>query len=132
MAPLTAAAIIAQQVGANAIRDGLFLTYFPVASLPYFMAGAAVLAMPAALFSGRWLTRLGPGRVVPFVLGAIAISGFWSLLNERFDPHSAKPLMAKVAAAATLGSLLGGVGAERVAALLPRGAATQPRCGGPR
>ena len=153
IAPLTAAALIAQQVGSNAIRDGLFLSFFPVQSLPYFMAGAAVLALPAAHVSGRALSRLGPVRVVPAllgssallflaewglfgwqpraaavllylhssVLGAVAISGFWSLLNESFDPHSAKTLMAKVAAAATFGGLVGGVGAERVAALLPQG-----------
>src|SRR4029079_18058691 len=55
------------------------------------------------------------------VLGAIAISSFWSLLNERFDAHSAKLLMARVAGAATLGGLIGGVGAERVTALLSPG-----------
>ena len=154
IAPLTATALIAQQVGANAMRDGLFLSFFPVETLPYFMAGAAVLAIPAALLSGRVLARLGPIRVAPAifglsaalflaewgllgwlpraaavllylhssVLGAISISAFWSMLNESVDPHSAKPLMARVAAAATFGGLLGGVGAERVAALLPRGA----------
>jgi hypothetical protein len=154
VAPLTATALIAQQVGSNAIRDGLFLSLFPVQSLPYFMAGTAVLAIVAAQFSGRLLTRRGPVRVAPAlfalsaalflvewvmlrwqpaasavllyvhssVLGAIAISSFWSLLNERFDPHSAKPLMARVAGAATLGGLIGGVSAERVAALLPQGA----------
>ena len=154
VAPLTAAALIAQQVGANAIRDGLFLSLFKVQSLPYFIAAAAVLAIVAAHFSGRLLTRLGPTRVVPAlvaanaalflvewlllgsqpraavvllylhssVLGGIAISAFWSLLNERFDPHSAKPLMARVAGAATLGGFVGGVSAERVAALLPEGA----------
>ena len=58
------------------------------------------------------------------VLGGIAISSFWSLLNERFDPHSAKPLMARVAAAATFGGFVGGVSAERVAALLPAGHAS--------
>jgi len=153
VAPLTAAALIAQQVGANAIRDGLFLSLFAVQSLPYFIAAAAVLALVAAHFSGRLLTRLGPTRVVPAlvaanaalflvewlllgsqprvavvllylhssVLGGIAISAFWSLLNERFDPHSAKPLMARVAGAATLGGFVGGVSAERVAALLPQG-----------
>ncbi len=52
------------------------------------------------------------------VLGAIGISAFFSLLNEHFDPYAAKPLMARVAAAATLGGLAGGVGAERVTALL--------------
>ena len=154
LAPFTATALIAQQVGSNAIRDGLFLSLFSVQSLPYFMAGAAVLAIIAAHFSGRLLARLGPNRVAPAlfasssalflvewvllgwqpsaaavllylhssVLGAIAISSFWSLLNERFDPHSAKPLMARVAGAATLGGLIGGVSAERVAALLPQGA----------
>jgi|SoiMethySBSTD1v2_1073268.scaffolds.fasta_scaffold06488_5 ATP:ADP antiporter, AAA family len=151
---VTAAALIAQQVGANAIRDGLFLSLFPVQSLPYFMAGAALLAVTAAQLSGRLLTGYGPVRVAPAlfaanaalfvvewlllgpqpraaavllylhssVFGAIAISSFWSLLNERFDPHSAKPLMARVAGAATLGGLIGGVSAERVAALLPQGA----------
>lgn len=154
LAPLTAAALIAQQVGSNAFRDGLFLSAFPVTSLPYFMAAAAVLAVPAAHASGRLLTRFGPIRVVPAVLatsgalflaewvllgslpqaaaivlyfhssvlGAIAISAFWSLLNERFDAHSAKQLMTRVAGAATFGGLAGGLGAERAAALLPRGA----------
>jgi ATP:ADP antiporter, AAA family len=153
VAPLTAAALIAQQVGSNAIRDGLFLSVFSVQSLPYFMASAAVLAIFAAQLSGYLLARLGPARVAPAlfassatlflvewvllgwqpsaaavllylhssVLGAIAISSFWSLLNERFDPHSAKPLMARVAGAATFGGLIGGVSAERVAALFPQG-----------
>ena len=154
VAPLTAAALIAQQVASNAVRDALFLTWFEVTSLPYFMGAAAVLAIPAAESSGRLLARFGPARVVPCilgvssvlflaewrllganprlasglvyfhasVLGAIGISAFWSLLNERFDPHSAKALMARVAAAATLGGLAGGVGAERVAALMSQGA----------
>ncbi len=153
VAPVTASALIAQQVGANALRDGLFLSLFNVQSLPYFMAGAAVLAIVAAQSSGRFLTRLGPARVAPTliainaafflvewallgiqpraaavllylhssVMGGIAISLFWSLLNERFDPHSAKPLMARVAGAATFGGFIGGVSAERVAALLPEG-----------
>ena len=153
VAPLTAAALIAQQVGSNAIRDGLLLTLFSVQSVPYFMAGAALLAIVAAQFSGRLLARHGPIRVAPAlfassaalflvewlllgwqpaaaavllymhstVLGAIAISSFWSLLNERFDPHSAKPLMTRVAGAATFGGLIGGLGAERVAALFPQG-----------
>ena len=152
-APATAAALIAQQVASNAIRDGLVLSLFPVESLPYFMAVAAVLAIAAARMSGRLLDRFGPPRVVPAflgfnatlfvaewvilgwkppvaavllylhttVMGAVAISAYWSLLNERFDPHSAKLLMARVAGAATFGGLVGGVSAERVAALLPQG-----------
>ena len=52
------------------------------------------------------------------VFGAVLISGFWSVVNERFDPHSAKQTVARVAAAATLGGVLGGVLAERIATLL--------------
>ena len=154
LAPLTAAALIAQQVASNALRDALFLTWFQVTMLPYFMAAGAVLAIPAAESSGRLLARFGPARLVPFllavssalflvewsllsgypravsalvyfhasVLGAISISMFWSLLNERFDPHSAKALMARVAAAGAFGGLAGGVGAERVTVLLSQGA----------
>lgn len=147
-APLAAATLIAQQVGSNAIRDGLVLTWFPVTALPYFMAGAAVLSIPAALYSGRLMVRLGPDRQAPVllsgctvlflfewwmlpgyprfvsvllflhssVLGAVAISGFWSLMNERTDPYSAKGLLSTAATAATFGGLLGGVGVERITA----------------
>jgi hypothetical protein len=72
-APLTAAALIAQQVGANATRDGLFLSFFAVQSLPYFMAGAAVLAFFAAQASGRLLARFGPVRMVPVLLASSAV-----------------------------------------------------------
>jgi prepilin signal peptidase PulO-like enzyme (type II secretory pathway) len=152
-APATAAILIALQVGSNAGRDGLLLSAYPVTAFPYFVAGASLVAIPAAQASGRCLTRYGPAQMAPVllatsavlfmvewallgwprvasvllyvhssVLGAIAISAFWSLMNERFDPHSAKALIAKTAGAATLGGLLGGIGAERVAAMLPQGA----------
>jgi hypothetical protein len=148
-APLTAAALLGVQVASNAARDGLFLSWFPVNSLPYFITGSALLALPAALWSGRLLAWFGPARVVPVVfalsgvlfllerallsgqprlattllylhssvLGAIAISAYWSLLNERFDPYSAKALMARVAGVGAFGGLLGGIAAERVGAL---------------
>jgi hypothetical protein len=104
-------------------RSGrLLLRFGPARIVPL------LLALSAALFICEWLL-LGQPRVASVllymhstVLGSIAISAFWSLLNERFDPHSAKPLMARVAAAATLGGLVGGIGAERIAALLPPGA----------
>ena len=153
LAPIVAAALVAQQVASNAGRDALFLTHFSVTTLPWFVAGAAALSLPAAVASGWLMARLGPVKVVPWllassgalfllewglleplpraaatilylhnaILGGIAISAWWSLLNERFDPHSAKPLMAKVAGAATFGGLLGGLGAERVGALASEG-----------
>ena len=149
VAPITAGAIVAQQIGSNATRDALFLSQFAVTTLPYFVAAAALLSFPASRWSGRLLDRFGPQRIVPYafalngalfladwlfisshprsvaallffqssILGSLAISAYWSLLNERFDPHAAKRLMGRVAAGATLGGLVGGIGAERVAAL---------------
>ncbi|HKA25286.1 MAG TPA: hypothetical protein VKF80_09920, partial [Candidatus Eisenbacteria bacterium] len=45
--------------------------------------------------------------------GAALVSGFWSAINERFDPRTARRSIGRVVAAAavggTLGGLLGGV-----------------------
>ena len=49
------------------------------------------------------------------IFGAVLISGFWSVVNERFDPHTAKHTIARVAAAATLGGVLGGLAAGKIA-----------------
>ncbi|MGH8597902.1 MAG: Npt1/Npt2 family nucleotide transporter, partial [Gammaproteobacteria bacterium] len=46
------------------------------------------------------------------------ISGFWSVINERFDPYTAKQTIARIGAAATLGGVLGGVLAGQVAAAI--------------
>jgi hypothetical protein len=46
-------------------------------------------------------------------LGAVLISGFWSLVNEHFDPYTAKKRISRIAAAGTLGGLIGGLIAER-------------------
>ena len=49
-------------------------------------------------------------------LGAVLISGFWSLLNESFEPRSAKEIFGKIGGMGTLGGFCGGLLAERVAA----------------
>lgn len=47
--------------------------------------------------------------------GAILMSSFWSIVNERFDPHALKRLVGRIAAGATLGGLVGGAAMERIA-----------------
>lgn len=49
--------------------------------------------------------------------GALLLSGFWALANERFDPRQARRRFGQIAAFGTLGSLVGGLLAERVASL---------------
>jgi AAA family ATP:ADP antiporter len=66
------------------------------------------------------------------VIGSALVSGFWSLFNERFDPHTARQLMGRVAGGAALGGVVGGLLVERAGAagielpnLLPMVAAVQ-------
>ena len=93
VAPVTAAALIAQQVGGNAIRDGLFLSLFTVQTLPYFMAGAAVLAIVGAQLSGRLLTRLGPTRATPAIIAASAVLFLFEWLLLGSQPRAAAVLL---------------------------------------
>jgi len=69
----------------------------------------AVFGLSAILFVGEWILLDYQPRVASIILylhmaifGAILISGFWSIINERFDPHSAKQRVARIAAAAAL------------------------------
>lgn len=77
----------------------------------------------AALYAAEWALQPSFPREIAVVLylhtsifGALVISGFWSVVNERFDPHTAKHLVGRIGAGATFGGVLGGVLAERMAA----------------
>lgn len=52
-------------------------------------------------------------------LGAVLLSGFWSVANETYDPASAKKLFGRIAGGGTAGGILGGLIAERTAVLMP-------------
>ena len=78
--------------------------------------------MSTVFFLGEWvLLGIHPQTAAVLVylhiagLGGVLISGFWSLINERFDPRSAKRQIGRIAGGATAGGLLGGVLTERVA-----------------
>jgi len=49
-------------------------------------------------------------------IGPMLGSGFWLVASERFDPRSAKKRFGQIAGVGTLGGLMGGLLAERVAA----------------
>lgn len=52
---------------------------------------------------------------VSAVTGLI-ISGFWSVVNERFDPHTLRIQVSRIGLGGTVGGIVGGLIAERVAA----------------
>ena len=70
---------------------------------------AAEARRPAAILVYLHLTALG----------AILVSGFWAIVNERFDPRTARRTVGRIAAGGSIGGLLGGVLPERVGAALP-------------
>ena len=51
-------------------------------------------------------------------LGALLVSGFWAIVNERFDPRTARRTIGRITAGGSLGGLLGGLLPERVGAML--------------
>lgn len=50
-------------------------------------------------------------------LGALLVSGFWAIVNERFDPRAARGTIGRITTGASLGGVIGGVLSERVGAL---------------
>jgi ATP:ADP antiporter, AAA family len=50
-------------------------------------------------------------------LSAILLSGFWSLMSEVFDPRAAKRAFGRITGFGTMGGIVGGIMAERVATL---------------
>ena len=89
---------------------------------PAFVISSGLMALSA------WLASHMP-RVAAVTLylhvaaiNAVLISWFWSLVNEHFDPRSAKREMRRMMGGAALGGLLGGLVAERAAVLADAGA----------
>ena len=82
----------------------------------------ALFLLNAALRIGEWVLAI----TVPWaaalalyahsaIFGAVTISGFWSLVNERFDPRTARLVVGRIAGGGTAGGVLGGLIAWQVA-----------------
>jgi ATP/ADP translocase len=76
----------------------------------------AALAASGVLLVFEWLLSMvaAPAAAVVVylhvaVFGATLVSGFWLLLGERFDPHSAKRALGPVGAGANAGAVVGGL-----------------------
>jgi len=85
----------------------------------------AAFVVSGVLFLGEWHLRgSAPAAIAVIVYlhvsgaGPLLASGFWLIVSERFDPHTAKSHFGQIAAAGTLGGLLGALLSERVARLL--------------
>jgi len=85
-------------------------------------------ATSASGFTLEWALDLSAPRVAAVLVylqtalfGPVIISTFWALINERFDPHTAKRAVARIAGGGTLGGVLGGLAAWRASSLVQPG-----------
>ena len=84
---------------------------------------SALVAAGGGLFVAEWAlapARPGLASTLLYVhmatVGTTAMAGFWSLVNERFDPHAARQVVARLGVAGTVGGLVGSLVAWRVSA----------------
>ena len=85
-----------------------------------------LFALSAVLLLTEWVL-VGPARRPAAILvylhftalGAILVSGFWAIVNERFDPRTARRAIGRITAGGSIGGLLGGLLPERVGSALP-------------
>jgi hypothetical protein len=92
----------------------------PARVVPVALAGGTVLLI------AEWGLSLVEPRLAAIAVylhmaafGATVVSGFWSLINERFDPYLARRVMGRIGLGASLGGMAGGLLAWSAAGLLP-------------
>lgn len=81
----------------------------------------ALVAIGGLLFAVEWLfAERAPAFASAFLyvhmttLGSTVTASFWALVNERFDPHTAKQVIARIGAGGTVGGIVGSLLAWRV------------------
>lgn len=117
------ASAIAALVGAELLSVGLSRKA-PSRLVP------AVAGLSAILFALWWAVGLTSPRAAAVLLylhvaafGGALVSGFWSMVNERFDPYTARKVVGRIAAGATAGGVVGGFLVWAVSRVLPPSAA---------
>ncbi|XXX74766.1 hypothetical protein WMF30_44655 [Sorangium sp. So ce134] len=117
--PKVMAAGAALSFGAVLLLSRALLWLSPARVVP------ATCAASSALLALEWALALrapGAAALVFYlhvaVFGATLISAFWSLVNERFDPHTARHSMGRIAGGGTLGGVIGGLFAWRAGHLM--------------
>jgi hypothetical protein len=91
-------------------------SFGPARSLPLLLVANALgfVAEYGGLSAAPQAVALVLYLHVSAVTGLL-ISGFWSLVNERFDPHTLRTGISRIGLGGTVGGIVGGLGAARVA-----------------
>ena len=92
------------------VATALVRNFGPVrSSRSLLWLNAILLLLQAALFERAPVVMVVLLYLQVASLGAVVVSGFWSAVTERFDPHTARSAVTRIAAGASLGGLFGGL-----------------------
>lgn len=98
----------------------LLASQAPSRMLPLAIGTGAVLLMV------QWVVSLAAPEVAALIVyvymalfGATLVSGFWSAVNERFDPYTARRAVGRIGTGAALGGVVGGGLAWGVSRAIP-------------
>jgi ATP:ADP antiporter, AAA family len=84
----------------------------PGQSLTIGLVVFAALSLGCGLLNESWPQLVATAFYLQVTLfGAVLLSAFWSVVNERFDPYAARQAISKIAGGATLGGVVGGLAA---------------------
>ncbi len=89
-ATAASAALVAFQLAGKATRDALYLSVFDVTALPRMVIAASVLSALVTIGLSRVMARVGPGRLLPWLVGGSALT----LLVEWGLSATERPAMA--------------------------------------
>src|SRR5262249_12336091 len=106
-------AILASYGGSQLLRIATPARFAPAG---FLVSGALQIGERSLLLSHPQIAACAIYLHV-FAINLLLTSSFWSLMNEHYDPHSAKRAFGKIGGAGTFGGVVGGLVAERVAAL---------------
>lgn len=117
--PRMVAAAAAVSLAAAFATSRLLGRLGPARLVPLLFAGSAALQLLEWVLLGT-APRVATVLVYLHInaLGALLVSTFWSLVNERFDPRTARRAVGPIGAAGTAGGVAGGLLAERAASML--------------
>jgi AAA family ATP:ADP antiporter len=110
---------------AASIGGALAFTRAARRSSPFRVVTTLILVQAASFLaewatSTRWPRAAAAGLYLQLaVLGPLVLSGFWSVVTERFDPYTARRVMGRIGTGASLGAVGGGLLSWAAAGFLP-------------
>src|SRR5262249_44082618 len=117
---VTALPIMVLVASVLSIALGLLTARLFSAMTPARLLPRAFVVSSTSLLLEWWMSGWSAGVAAILVylqmaiLGSALFSGFWSLIDDRFDPRSAKRTFGRIVAAGTLGGIAGGALAGRI------------------